>query len=176
VISIDVSWHLRRSWRAAALLRRVARGAAAAEGFVSGQLSIAVVGVKAMGNLHRRFAGMPGATDVLAFDLGSEPDGGHLDAEVVLCANFAWRAAKGRLPAARRELALYLVHGLLHLAGYEDGTPAGFERMHAQEDQLLTKLGLGPVFHPQASVDGRRPSTTGGQRRKRIAHAKAQRR
>jgi probable rRNA maturation factor len=121
-----------------------------AEGFVSGQLSVAVVGDTAMSRLHRRFADTPGPTDVLAFDLGSQPARGHLDAEVILCASFAWRVAQGQLPAARRELALYLVHGILHLAGYEDGTPAGFEAMHTREDQLLSQLGLGPVFRQRA--------------------------
>ncbi|HQL55899.1 MAG TPA: rRNA maturation RNAse YbeY [Phycisphaerae bacterium] len=43
-------------------------------------------------------------------------------------------------------MALYVVHGILHLAGYDDHTARDFERMHAREDQLLERLGLGPVF------------------------------
>jgi probable rRNA maturation factor len=44
------------------------------------------------------------------------------------------------------ELALYLTHGILHLAGYDDSTPRGFDRMHTREDELLTQLGIGAVF------------------------------
>jgi probable rRNA maturation factor len=52
-----------------------------------------------------------------------------------------WRSA------ARAELALYLTHGILHLAGYNDHRPAEFRRMHAREDTLLAEFGLGPVFN-----------------------------
>jgi probable rRNA maturation factor len=147
-LQVTVRWTPRRSWRAAALLQRVAACAARAEGFRSGQLSIAVVGARAMATLHRRFLGSLETTDVLAFDLGSDRRQGNLDAEVVLCADVARRMARrrgGTLSAARAELALYLVHGILHLAGYDDHTPRGFRRMHAREDELLTQLGLPPA-------------------------------
>lgn len=99
--------------------------------------------------LHRRYVRAPGPTDVLAFDLDSDPARGHLDAEIVLCAHLARRNASARggtLRAAREELALYLVHAILHLAGYADRTPRDFERMHNREDELLRELGLGSVF------------------------------
>lgn len=56
-------------------------------------------------------------------------------------------------PAQRRaalaELALYVVHGVLHLAGYDDHSTADYQRMHAREDQILRRLGWGPVFARQ---------------------------
>ncbi len=148
-IEIAVTWRLRQSWRAAALLRRAALHTARAERFRSGQLSIVVVGTRAMSTLHQRFMGQAGPTDVLTFDLGCDQQTGQLDAEIVICADVARRTARrldDTLKTARAELTLYLVHGLLHLAGYDDHAPADFERMHAREDQLLTKLGLGRVF------------------------------
>lgn len=130
------------------LLERVARHVATAEGFTTGSLSIAVVGRRAMATLHTRYAGAPGATDVLAFDLGSDRRAATLDAEIVVCADVARRAARrrGGAPAVYAELALYVVHGVLHVAGYDDHTPTGFARMHAREDDLLTECGLGAVF------------------------------
>ena len=54
------------------------------------------------------------------------------------------------LATARAELALYLVHGLLHLAGYDDRDAAAFRRMHRREDEILATLGLGGVFQDGA--------------------------
>lgn len=148
-LRIDLAWRLRTPWRALALLRRVARHTAAAEGFRSGNLSVAVVGARAMATLHRRFMNIPGPSDVLSFDLGCDRNAGYLEAEIILCADVARQRAAARggtRRAAREELALYLVHGLLHLAGYDDHTARDFQRMHAREDELLVELGLGAVY------------------------------
>ena len=148
-LQIAVTWGLRKSWRATGLLERVARQVAAAEGLRTGELSIAVVGDAAMRRLHARHLGAAHTTDVLAFDLGTDRRRGRLDGEIVVCADAARRCAGAHgatLREARSELALYVVHGLLHLAGYDDRTPRGFRRMHAREDELLRELGLGAVF------------------------------
>ena len=138
------------------LLECVARSVLVAEGFQTGQLSIAVVGKRAMSTLHQRYMRIAGPTDVLTFDLGCDPARGHLDAEIVVCADVARHEARARggTPASvRAELALYIVHGILHVAGYDDHTPRGFRSMHSREDELLNKVGLGPVFR----CSGRRP-------------------
>lgn len=148
-LCIDVTWRPQKSWRALALLRRVARFTATEQGFRTGQLSVAVVGAAAMTRLHERFMDLPGPTDVLTFDLDTDHACGHLDAEIVLCADVARRSIGKRgatRAACRAELALYLVHGILHLSGYDDHTAAASRRMHAREDELLTRLGLGDVY------------------------------
>jgi probable rRNA maturation factor len=136
--------------------------AAGAEGFHDGQLSIAVVGRRAMSTLHERFMQQTGPTDVLSFDLGTDKRGGVLEGEVIVCADVARQRARtrgGTLRAAREELTLYVVHGVLHLAGYDDRRPRDFDRLHAREDALLRELGLGAVFeegHPKSGIRGRR--------------------
>jgi probable rRNA maturation factor len=146
-LEIEVAWRIRADWQAGPLLRRAARRAAAAEGFRTGQLSLAVVGQRAMATLHERYLGQRGPTDVLTFDLGTERRAGRLLAEIVVCADVARRRARPATRAgARAELALYVVHGVLHLAGHDDHKPAAYRRMHAREDELLRALGLGPVF------------------------------
>lgn len=168
-LTVQVAWKLRTSWRVESLLQRVAIHVAAAEGFRSGELSIAVVGARRMATLHRQFAGVPGPTDVLTFDLGTNPRQRRLIGEVVVCADVARRAA-ARIatsplrPAARAELALYVTHGILHLAGYDDHTPADFRRIHRREDFLLAQLGFGPVFG-RAAMD---PVGGGAIRRRRL--------
>jgi ssRNA-specific RNase YbeY (16S rRNA maturation enzyme) len=113
-LRIDIAWCLRKSWRAVSLLNRVAEYTTRAEGFLTGELSVAVVGARAMRQLHHRFLGVAEITDVLAFDFATAQRRRHLDGEVVLCADLARRRCPRRqrwLPAARAELALYLVHG-----------------------------------------------------------------
>jgi probable rRNA maturation factor len=148
-----VAWRAGGGWRARSLLRRVAAHVSAAEGVRRGFLSVAVVKAPEMTGLHQRFCGIAAVTDVLTFDLGSDARAGWIEGEIVACADVAWReagrgAATGaaRRSAARAELALYVVHGILHLAGYEDRSRRGFARMHAREDELLSELGLGRVF------------------------------
>jgi len=152
-LTIEIAWRPRHSWRAVQLLRRVSEHTLLSEGFAVGRLSVAVVGATAMATLHRRFLGLPGPTDVLSFDLGTERRRGYIDGEVVVCADVARKRAAGRgrsLQAARAELALYVVHGILHLTGYDDHTAAAARRMHVREDKLLFELGLGAVYHAGA--------------------------
>lgn len=136
----------------AALLRRAARAAARAEGFARGRLSVAVVGARRMATLHRRHRGVAGTTDVLTFDLGTDRRRGWIEGEIIVCGDVAQQSAartlnmRQRAAAVAAELALYVVHGVLHLAGHDDGDARGFARMHAREDEILTRLGLGPVF------------------------------
>lgn len=154
---VMVSWQLPESWRARTLLGNAARLALAAEGVRAAQISIAVVDAPAMSALHRRYCGVAGPTDVLTFDLGgaAADETEKLEGEVVVCAEVARREALRRLgraartqwlSTARAELALYVVHGILHLCGYDDHLPADFAAIHAREDEILQYLGVGSVF------------------------------
>jgi probable rRNA maturation factor len=99
----------------------------------AGELGLVVVGDRAMRALNRRFHGVDAATDVLAFGYSRQPFRG----EIIVSVDHAVANARrfGVTPA--RELALYLIHGLLHLAGYRDATPAARARMRAAERRLL---------------------------------------
>jgi probable rRNA maturation factor len=158
-LSIRLAWEYPEPWRAVALLIRAARTAADAEKLREGELSIAVVDAAAMCGLHQQFTGKSGATDVLTFDLRGDPSDRRVDGQIVVCADVARQTVGGkpRRVDLRRELALYVVHGVLHLAGYDDHQPADFECMHRREDAILESLGLGRVFHegPRGGVRGR---------------------
>ncbi|MGN6726072.1 MAG: rRNA maturation RNAse YbeY, partial [Tepidisphaeraceae bacterium] len=45
-----------------------------------------------------------------------------------------------------QELLLYALHGVLHLSGYDDRTESDHRRMHRREDQILHRIGIGPLF------------------------------
>lgn len=113
------------------------------------KLSIVLVDDRTLRRLHRDFCDDDTETDVITFDLrekgvSSLDDG--FDAELAISAQRALKEAKRRNVAPRHELALYLVHGILHLEGYRDDTPAARARMRAAEKQLLARLKLPHVF------------------------------
>jgi probable rRNA maturation factor len=110
------------------------------------RLSLALVGDALMARLHERHLGIPGPTDVLTFVLDSDARGRTIEGEIVVCVPEARRQARRRRTAPRHEALLYAIHGLLHLEGMDDTTPDGFSRMHAMEDRLLRRLGIGAVF------------------------------
>lgn len=152
-LAIDVCWPGRARWMALREIERVARAVARRERCQRGELSICVAGPAAMARLHQRYLRRRGPTDVLTFDLGGAPRRGFLLGEVVVCAAVARSAAGAGATLRRRqgELALYVIHGILHLAGYDDRTAVDSARMHAREDELLTRLGYGRVFAMGAS-------------------------
>ena len=124
--------------RLAGIARRVWRS----ERLGGGDLSLAVVGTRRMQTLAQTYTGRGYKTDVLAFDLGAGPV--RRVAEVVVNAQLAREQARrlGADPAA--ELALYVVHGLLHLAGFDDHDPAEARRMHDRARRRLRQLGFRP--------------------------------
>ena len=103
-------------------------------------LSLAVVDDATIARLHEEFLDEPGPTDVLSFLL--EQEGDHLDGEVVASAETALREAPRYGWSPAEELLLYLVHGLLHLAGYDDETAAQQAAMHGREAEILARFGI----------------------------------
>lgn len=108
--------------------RRTLRG----EGIRDGELSVSLVTEAEMAALHERYTGERGPTDVLSFPLGDDgPDGGpRLLGDVVICPDVA--ARQGADLAS--ELRLLLVHGILHLLGYDHATEAGRARMWERQE------------------------------------------
>jgi len=103
------------------------------------ELSIALVEDRQMRELNRRFLRREGTTDVLAFPYGS--DEGTVSGEIVANAELAAREAAVRPHGPDDELMLYIVHGLLHLLGYDDHDAEQAGRMHERERELLAAAG-----------------------------------
>ena len=109
-------------------------------------LSLALVTDAEMSRLHESYLGIPGPTDVLTFELDHDARGRVLAGEVIVCLPEAKRQARLRGSTPGNELLLYALHGMLHLSGFDDRTAAGYQAMHRKEDQILMRLGVGPVF------------------------------
>ena len=130
-----------------AWLSRQATLAAEAAGVERAHLSIAVVNDVRMMQLHHHYSGELGTTDVLTFDLHDQPgDARELEGEIIVCLDEALRQAQAHGHRPEDEALLYVVHGMLHLLGYDDHSPAEAQRMHAREDEVLTRIGVGPVY------------------------------
>lgn len=115
------------------------------------ELSFVVLDDARMADLHERYAGEPGSTDVLSFPLAEHP---VLVGEVLVSADTARREAAARGHPAYDELLLYAVHGVLHLVGHDDHDPAERRRMRRAERRALAALGRVSVYRPES----RRPS------------------
>jgi probable rRNA maturation factor len=110
-------------------------------------LAVTIVGEPLMRRLHKQYMNDAAPTDVLTFQLDAHKPGRSRAGEIVICLPVARRAARRRKIPLENELLLYALHGLLHLTGFDDRTEAGYQAMHEKEDQILTQLGIGPVFH-----------------------------
>jgi len=113
-----------------------------------GRLAVRIVGDAEMTDLHRRFHDDPTTTDVLTFDAGAAE--GPIEVDIAVCLDEARRNASERGHDVDRELLLYIVHGLLHCCGHDDHEDEAHARMHAEEDRILTAIGVGPVYGGEA--------------------------
>mgnify|MGYP006282544809 CR=1 FL=1 len=142
--------------RALAAIARAAVGEAArAAGVAGGVVEVRVVGDGEMSRVHGLVMGSSGTTDVVSFDLtgGRALEAGRLEAEAVVCLDEARRQACGRGHGVVEELVLYVLHGVLHGLGFDDGTAAAGARMHGEEDRVLSAIGLGAVYGVGGGAD-----------------------
>lgn len=107
-------------------------------------IAIRVVGDEEMASLHNAHSGIDASTDVLTFDRGSSKD--SIEADIAICSDEANRLATQHGHSLNEELLLYIVHAMLHCLGYDDHDEESHQQMHAEEDRILTAIGVGPVW------------------------------
>jgi probable rRNA maturation factor len=109
-------------------------------GCPAGELSVAFLSDAALARLHGAFLRDPSVTDVITFD----GDAAHgLAGEICVSVDAAVRHAGRSGAALSGEIMLYVVHGWLHLAGYDDRTPAAKRSMRRAEARAMRILRLG---------------------------------
>jgi probable rRNA maturation factor len=136
-----------------------------------GQVTVLLTGDATMRDLNRRFRGKNKPTDVLSFPSERELRGTEkIAGDVAISAETAQRQAVEQGHSLAIEIKVLMLHGLLHLAGYDHETDAG--EMRRREQGLRARLGLPPGLIERASFstlsqkarkDGvrRRKATTG---------------
>ena len=94
------------------------------------EISVLLVSDRRMAVLHRQFLGHEGPTDVITFDHG----------EIVISVPTARRQATEFSTSLPHELQLYLVHGLLHLQGFDDLTKRGARQMVKLQERIVAEV------------------------------------
>jgi probable rRNA maturation factor len=91
------------------------------------EIEVAIVSDHVITRLHQRFLGIRGPTDVITFAHG----------EIVISADTALANAGRYRQSVDEEIALYTVHGLLHLNGFEDATLRDAARLRTVQNRIM---------------------------------------
>jgi probable rRNA maturation factor len=124
-------------------LRRVARAVMEAEGcHPQAELNVVIGDDAWIQELNQTYKGSATPTDVLSFPQDPTPTPETpLLGDVAISAETAERQARRFGHSLMREVEILLAHGILHLTGWEDTTPAQRRRMMARTKKLLSQLG-----------------------------------
>jgi probable rRNA maturation factor len=120
-------------------MREVVSTVLEGEGRPDSQVSLAFVDNPTIHQLNLRYLQHDEPTDVLSFPLS---EGKRLAGELVIGAEVALAQANERGHDVQAELALYVIHGLLHLCGHDDHDPKDAAAMRQRERHYLNLLGL----------------------------------
>lgn len=112
-------------------------------------ITITVVGDERMRSVHEEFLKSDETTDVISFDLTDEFERNRVF-EIVVNAEMAVRQAEQLGHNVQAELALYVVHGLLHNLGLDDADPYRARQMHDVEEFVLEKIGFEGIYYDNA--------------------------
>jgi len=134
----DTQVHLRVDHR---WLAKLVRQVLQSEGRARASISIALVDDDAIHRLNSAHLGHDWPTDVITFPL-SEPEDAILAGELVVSAETACATARERSLEPADELALYVVHGILHLCGYDDHCDTSLALMRQREREVLVAAGI----------------------------------
>ena len=122
-----------RRWARAALTR-------------DARITVRIVGSREARALNRRFRHKDRATNVLSFTLQDAP---RLEGDLALCAPLIAHEARTQRKAKTAHYAHLLVHGVLHLQGYDHDTERQARRMEHRETRIVTGLGFPDPYQEQ---------------------------
>ena len=113
------------------------------------RISVAVVDDPTIHALNRRYLQHDYPTDVLSFVLERMDD--SLEGQIIVSTDTARSEAAHYGWSPEDELLLYVIHGTLHLVGFDDTTPAARQQMRDQECRALERFGLTPPWDTLSS-------------------------
>src|SRR5262245_31112069 len=95
-----------------------------------GEIDVFLVSDARISQIHRDFLAVSGATDVITFHHG----------EIFISVETAERHAQQFSTSFLEEIELYIVHALLHLAGFDDRTERGYKRMKVVQEEIVREV------------------------------------
>jgi probable rRNA maturation factor len=141
-VAVSVSAEGVRAPLGAERVAELARRVLAAEKVRDAMLSIAFVTPEAIARLNREHLGHRGPTDVISFAFRAAGDGGAVVGDVYVCPDVARENARRHRVGVREEIARLVVHGTLHVLGYDH--PESDARTHSpmweRQERLLARL------------------------------------
>ncbi len=148
LIDEGLEGYLEASW-----LQRVAEKVLVAQGVDSrAELGLVIAGQERVRQLNLSYLGKDEPTDVLAFSMLPERPGGDLApfvappdgvqhlGEVIISYPQAVIQAEAHQHSAKREIVILIIHGVLHLLGYEHNEPELEREMRATEAEILSHI------------------------------------
>lgn len=114
------------------------------ENAISADISLVILNNERIHDLNRQFLEHDYPTDVLSFPLGDGDSGSEkaIEGEIVVSAEMAKERSEEFHWTAQNELLLYIVHGMLHLCGYDDKSDEKRQRMRIREAEVLNDWGI----------------------------------
>lgn len=122
-------------------LREITRAVLEGENVKDHEISLVFVDNPTIHRLNKRYLDHDEPTDVLTFPYSSA-DAKKLEGELIVGVEIAREQAEERGHDVQAELALYVIHGLLHLCGFDDKADADEKAMRERERHYLQQLGL----------------------------------
>ncbi len=144
-LEVTLRYRTRRPWTPApASLRSWARLAA---GQRDGELGIRIVGSTESRALNLRYRGKPAPTNVLSFPMPAAGEPAHeLLGDIVVCAPLVACEAREQGKTLRAHWAHMVIHGILHLLGFDHERATDARRMQGRERKLLARLGFADPY------------------------------
>jgi len=113
----------------------------------SGEITICFVNDRRIKELNLKYLGKNNPTDVIAFDIAGPNSQNKIFADIVISTDRAIDNAGAFHTTPLFELYLYVIHGVLHILGYDDKTKKDRLIMRQKEESLLKILNLSPIIH-----------------------------
>ncbi len=126
---------------------RLAEHVLSCEGRKNVEVSVLLVGRRAMKTLNERYTKRRGATDVLSFEMAGEAFSGQVLGDVYVCVDVARNQARESGESLRSTILRLVIHGLLHLVGYD----------HTRGAEAAKRMDDRQEFYLEQWLSGRKP-------------------
>jgi probable rRNA maturation factor len=141
-LSVAVSSSVQRLGASESRVKAAAVAALKSEGVRNAMISIAFVGRQSIAGYNKKYLGHEGVTDVISFGFASGGEPGAIIGDIYICPDVARTNARAQRVSEREELLRLVVHGTLHVLGYDH--PAGEARtdspMWRKQEKILARL------------------------------------